>query len=69
MRKIDYLILARALRLRVESYEPMPSVGMTLAEHQLRQSESLQAVDLAKYLAGHFAVNRVEFLKACGIRA
>jgi len=69
MRKADYLILARALRERVAKWSPAEhTAGQLQSEVQARMSESLQAASLARYLAQHLSVDRVEFLKACGVK-
>ncbi len=69
MRKADYLTLAAELKRRYSSAcevvngdKPAGTVDAALSEKQ--QTESL-----ARYLADHLSVNRVEFLKACGVRA
>ncbi len=70
MRKADYSILARELRARVTQWPPADAMGHGLSqdEYLKRQSVHLQAVSMARYCADHLSVDRVSFLKACGLR-
>jgi hypothetical protein len=69
MRKADYLTLARAIRLDVEKNPVhVATFGQTDIEYQIALSCALQAQNLARYLAQHLAVDKVEFLNACGVR-
>ena len=69
MRKKDYLTLASALRARVSVWSPADhTAGMLHSEVETRKSESMQAASLARYLADHLAVDKLEFLKACGLK-
>ena len=69
MRKKDYETLAKELRRRVSLWSPADhTAGQLVADVQARQSESMQAASLARYLADHLSVDRAEFLTACGLR-
>lgn len=65
-----HLAIARDIRTKIRSpFECLP-MGATSDEWQRMESETMQATHAARYLAQHLAgVDRVAFLKACGIRA
>jgi hypothetical protein len=69
MRKADYLTLARAIRLDVEKYPAFgPHFNQSELDYESAKSCAMQAINLARYLAQYLAVDKVEFLNACGVR-
>ena len=69
MKKKDYETLARELRRRVALWSPADhTAGHLFNEVQERMSQSQQAASMAHYCAEHLAVDRIDFLTACGVK-
>lgn len=70
MRKADYLTVARELRKAIADFSPGESARLneTVESYERRQSNAMQAAQLARYFAEHLSVDRAAFLTACGIR-
>lgn len=64
MRKADYTILARRIN-EARQYQMMPSNLRPLSP--IHERVHLALGELAKQLALDLAVDRIEFLKACGV--
>ena len=59
---------AVAREIKKAQCDPFPYIGQTHDDFQSKLSAMLQAVQLAKYIAQYYPVNRVSFLNKCMVK-
>lgn len=68
MRKKDYTKTAAYYKHHITYYESMRKNAITGDRKQYADGALMASVSAAKYLADHLAVDKLEFLKACGVK-
>jgi hypothetical protein len=68
MRKIDYTKTAAYYRHHIAYYESMRNNAITEDRKQYADGALMASAAAAKYFADNLAVDKPEFLKACGLK-